>query len=364
MAKKKKAPVLDAWCWYCDREFEDEKVLLQHQKAKHYRCPQCPRRLNTAGGLTVHLAQVHKAEPGKIENALPGRESFDIEIYGMVGIPPADLAEWQSRRGAGAAQGGGGAGGQPSAKRQKVEKVALSAEQLKAQLEAHKALMSGKSAAPAAVPPPVAPPAMPTQFAPPMNYAGPPPGFAPPFSPYATYSGPPPSFPPPAAAAAAPAPAPAKPHPHTAALASGAKSRMVYVDETLSPEEKLALQPKYRFPPAGPSSAPDVKPAAAAPAPAAVAYPSAASPAFPPPGFAAPPPGFSGPPPGFASPAAAAGFASPPPGFAASPPPGFAVPPPGMPPPGFGSPAGYGTPPQFGGPPPGFGQGLPPGFTR
>jgi hypothetical protein len=47
------------------REFEDEKVLLQHQKAKHYRCPQCPRRLNTAGGLTVHLAQVHKAEPGK-----------------------------------------------------------------------------------------------------------------------------------------------------------------------------------------------------------------------------------------------------------------------------------------------------------
>lgn len=38
-------------------------VLLEHQKAKHYRCPYCPRRLNTAGGLTVHLHQVHKAEP-------------------------------------------------------------------------------------------------------------------------------------------------------------------------------------------------------------------------------------------------------------------------------------------------------------
>lgn len=47
------------------REFEDDNVLLQHQKAKHYKCPYCPRRLNTAGGLTVHLHQVHKAEPTK-----------------------------------------------------------------------------------------------------------------------------------------------------------------------------------------------------------------------------------------------------------------------------------------------------------
>lgn len=40
-------------------------VLLQHQRAKHYKCPQCPRRLNTAGGLTVHLNQVHKTEPDR-----------------------------------------------------------------------------------------------------------------------------------------------------------------------------------------------------------------------------------------------------------------------------------------------------------
>lgn len=65
MTKKKKAPQLDAWCWYCDREFEDEKVLIQHQKARHFKCPFCPRRLNTAGGLAVHLGQVHKAEPGR-----------------------------------------------------------------------------------------------------------------------------------------------------------------------------------------------------------------------------------------------------------------------------------------------------------
>lgn len=43
--------------------FHPAIVLLQHQRAKHYRCPYCPRRLNTSGGLTVHLHQVHKAEP-------------------------------------------------------------------------------------------------------------------------------------------------------------------------------------------------------------------------------------------------------------------------------------------------------------
>ena len=40
-------------------------VLMQHQKAKHFKCKMCPRRLNTAGGLAVHIQQVHKLEPEK-----------------------------------------------------------------------------------------------------------------------------------------------------------------------------------------------------------------------------------------------------------------------------------------------------------
>lgn len=40
-------------------------VLMQHQKAKHFKCNMCPRRLNTAGGLAVHIQQVHKLEPDK-----------------------------------------------------------------------------------------------------------------------------------------------------------------------------------------------------------------------------------------------------------------------------------------------------------
>lgn len=103
----------------------------------------------------------------RIENALPGRESFDIEIYGMVGVPEADLAEWRSRR-ANNGNMGGGPSGQPGAKRQKVENVALTPDQLKAQLEAHKALMSGQAPPPGSVPP---------QFGAPP--AGPPPSFTP-----------------------------------------------------------------------------------------------------------------------------------------------------------------------------------------
>lgn len=60
--KNKKAPVAEseAWCYYCDRVFEHEEVLIQHQKAKHFKCPTCNKKLSTAGGLVVHNSQVHK----------------------------------------------------------------------------------------------------------------------------------------------------------------------------------------------------------------------------------------------------------------------------------------------------------------
>ncbi|KIK23412.1 hypothetical protein PISMIDRAFT_100462, partial [Pisolithus microcarpus 441] len=52
-------------CWYCEREFEGDKVLMQHQKAKHFKCGMRPHRLNTANGLAVHIQQVHELEPEK-----------------------------------------------------------------------------------------------------------------------------------------------------------------------------------------------------------------------------------------------------------------------------------------------------------
>ena len=47
-------------CRYCDREFEDEKVLITHQKAKHFKCIYCYKKLNSASGLVIHVAQIHK----------------------------------------------------------------------------------------------------------------------------------------------------------------------------------------------------------------------------------------------------------------------------------------------------------------
>ncbi|CAA3018088.1 SUPPRESSOR OF FRI 4 isoform X2 [Olea europaea subsp. europaea] len=93
MGKKKKRGAMDkVWCYYCDREFEDEKILVQHQKAKHFKCHVCHKKLSTAGGMAIHVLQVHKEQVAKVPNAKPGRESTDIEIYGMQGIPPDVLA--------------------------------------------------------------------------------------------------------------------------------------------------------------------------------------------------------------------------------------------------------------------------------
>ncbi|CAL9059241.1 unnamed protein product [Musa banksii] len=73
-------------------KFDDEKILVQHQKAKHFKCHVCHKKLSTAGGMAIHVLQVHKETVTKVPNAKPDRESTEIEIYGMQGIPPDILA--------------------------------------------------------------------------------------------------------------------------------------------------------------------------------------------------------------------------------------------------------------------------------
>ncbi|ESQ33735.1 hypothetical protein EUTSA_v10008022mg [Eutrema salsugineum] len=92
MGKKKKRATEKVWCYYCDREFDDEKILVQHQKAKHFKCHVCHKKLSTASGMVIHVLQVHKENVTKVPNAKDGRDSTDIEIYGMQGIPPDVLA--------------------------------------------------------------------------------------------------------------------------------------------------------------------------------------------------------------------------------------------------------------------------------
>ena len=112
MGRKKKKQT-KPWCWYCNREFDDEKILLQHQKAKHFKCNLCHKKLYTGPGLQIHsiqvglsvarrsrahrLLQVHKENIDKVPNAVKGRDNIEIEIYGMEGIPEEDLRDHEKR---------------------------------------------------------------------------------------------------------------------------------------------------------------------------------------------------------------------------------------------------------------------------
>ncbi|KAL4881235.1 hypothetical protein BJY04DRAFT_61887 [Aspergillus karnatakaensis] len=92
MGKRRRGPTLQElleqpFCYYCEKECIDLKVLISHQKAKHFKCERCGRRLNTAGGLSVHMSQVHKEQLTSVDNALPNRSSLDVEIFGMEGVP-------------------------------------------------------------------------------------------------------------------------------------------------------------------------------------------------------------------------------------------------------------------------------------
>ncbi|KAK5787808.1 hypothetical protein VI817_010305 [Penicillium citrinum] len=71
MGKKRRGPSLDEvlarpWCYYCERDFDDLKILTLHQKAKHFKCERCGRRLNTAGGKfrKILVAVLSRARSG------------------------------------------------------------------------------------------------------------------------------------------------------------------------------------------------------------------------------------------------------------------------------------------------------------
>lgn len=92
MGRKKKRDKQIIFCYYCDRIYENERVLIQHQRAKHFKCPQCHKRISTAQGMMVHMFQVHKETIEHVPGAKDGRDSFDVEIFGMDGVP-AEVVE-------------------------------------------------------------------------------------------------------------------------------------------------------------------------------------------------------------------------------------------------------------------------------
>lgn len=74
---------------------------MQHQKAKHFKCHICHKKLYTGPGLSIHCMQVHKEAIDKVPNSLPNRSNIEIEIFGMDGIPPEELREHERQKNGG-----------------------------------------------------------------------------------------------------------------------------------------------------------------------------------------------------------------------------------------------------------------------
>eukprot|EP00923_Selenidium_pygospionis_P044894 GHVN01077511.1.p1 GENE.GHVN01077511.1~~GHVN01077511.1.p1 ORF type:complete len:254 (+),score=28.95 GHVN01077511.1:54-815(+) len=95
--KKRRIAEFKPFCFYCDRDFDDDKVLIQHQKAKHFKCSQCNRKLDTAHGLQIHMLHVHKETFSKVPGAMAGRDNPEFIIHGMEGVPQDVINEKQQR---------------------------------------------------------------------------------------------------------------------------------------------------------------------------------------------------------------------------------------------------------------------------
>lgn len=115
----------------------------------------------------------------RLENTLPGRDGYDIEIFGMEGVPTKAQAEWRARKEAEAGVAGRvNAATSQGAKRPRIYKGIISEVDLAGLLAQHKALMSGQMKS--FMPPPGMPPMM---GMPPPTFAGGMPMGMPPFMP-------------------------------------------------------------------------------------------------------------------------------------------------------------------------------------
>ncbi|KAF0719526.1 Aste57867_970 [Aphanomyces stellatus] len=249
MGKKKKRDDVEEpkiariYCYYCDRVFEDEKVLIMHQKARHFKCNYCNKKLSTAGGMVVHVAQVHKETILHVPNAKPGRESVEVEVYGMEGVPGYSTTKSASIM-------------DDPLKRMRVDGGIAHPPPMMFP----PAMMAPMSGYPYQYPPPGPPPMrppfpIPGMMPPPMMM----PGVAPPMIPFAPGMRPPPIVPNPAAIAAAAAAASALLPSPTAAESPDDEPPMdfklalpqpgivmVFPEDDVSMEEKRAFLPKFR----------------------------------------------------------------------------------------------------------------------
>lgn len=212
MGRKRKgglAPVRP-FCYYCNRIFDSEKVLVQHQRAKHFKCEECHKKMQTAVALSQHMVGVHKSTLKEVPNARPERNVPDLSISGMTGVPE-DIIDWmrdrqeaqKAKRAAGGVVSDDEEGEEEEAGEEDEDGAPAAANSSSATASTAPATATATAATPSAVPqsqpaPKIIVPAALHQAPPQQSwgpYAQPPmPGWPSPYAPQ-MYGGPPPMYP-------------------------------------------------------------------------------------------------------------------------------------------------------------------------
>ncbi|KAL4442340.1 hypothetical protein ABPG74_005681 [Tetrahymena malaccensis] len=96
--KKRDLSHLLPFCYYCDKTFENEIILHQHQKARHFTCEKCQKKFSTADLIKSHLHQSHNENLQKVPNSLSDRSSIELKIFGMQGVPRPFIEERQKSK--------------------------------------------------------------------------------------------------------------------------------------------------------------------------------------------------------------------------------------------------------------------------
>lgn len=94
--KKRDLSYVKPFCFFCDKTFDNEIVLHQHQKSKHFTCPEqgCRKKFPTTLNLCTHVTKGHRGGTLlKVPNAIEGRDSVDNNIFGMTGVPKHVIQE-------------------------------------------------------------------------------------------------------------------------------------------------------------------------------------------------------------------------------------------------------------------------------
>ena len=95
--KPKKVHENKPFCYYCERIFDDDRTLVEHQRAKHFKCPLCRKHHLIAAALSTHMKSVHHEELRKVPNSKEGRDTIDPEVYGMHNVPEEVKTEFYRR---------------------------------------------------------------------------------------------------------------------------------------------------------------------------------------------------------------------------------------------------------------------------